>query len=55
MTGSDIEGALGWQEVKGRAFDIITAKDVEDFEKNSWMDVKAGKLHNPAMPAFIGT
>ncbi len=31
------------QEIHGRAFDIITAKDTEDFVKSSWLDVDFGE------------
>lgn len=38
---------LGLQEIQGRAFDIITAKDTENFHKKSWMDVKVGVCKSP--------
>lgn len=31
------------QEIHGKSFDIITAKDTEGFTKDTWFNVKPGK------------
>ncbi|BDA49308.1 probable histone-lysine N-methyltransferase, H3 lysine-36 and H4 lysine-20 specific isoform at N-terminal half [Coccomyxa sp. Obi] len=36
----------GW-EIHGKSFDIITAKDIEDFTKDTWFNVKPGQLGPP--------
>lgn len=38
------EGAKQGLTLKGRAFDIITSQNLEDFERSSWMDTRRGQL-----------
>ena len=37
------EGAKQGLTLKGRAFDIITSQNLEDFERSSWMDTRRGR------------
>ena len=47
--GRGVCGSLmvhGVQEIHGKAFDIITSKNIEDFTKETWFSVKPGKPYH---------